>query len=166
MAAEGKIVSNYYGTVFVRTAPNMHIQVWARFGHKNNAQSQSQDPMSKNPLGLNIIYPIRPSNIPAKPSSGLQTIDIIFVHGLGGLSRGTWTHPETQGFWPLWLPEVEGLENVRISLFGYNSALPTPFSVRNALGIADFAGQLLDQLVNKYEAGDVRYFSHLLLLSS
>jgi hypothetical protein len=68
-------------------------------------------------------------------------IDVIFVHGLGGSSRGTWTHPKS-GFWPTWLQEKSGLENVRISTFGYDANWDIT-KRSNALGIADFARKLL-----------------------
>ena len=91
-------------------------------------------------------------------------IDVIFVHGLGGSSRGTWTHPKS-GFWPTWLPEKSGLENVRISTFGYDAN----WDIRkphNELGIADFSRELLGELDLHYgRYGDVYSLSsHLLIM--
>jgi hypothetical protein len=90
-------------------------------------------------------------------------IDVIFVHGLGGSSRGTWIHPKS-GFWPTWLQEKPGLENVRISTFGYDAN----WDIRkphNELGIADFARELLGELELHYgQCGDVHILgSHLLI---
>ena len=85
-----------------------------------------------------------------------RLVNIIFVHGLGGSSKGTWTHSETQSFWPEWLPEKNGLENVRIATFGYDANWSNITAPSNALGIADFAMQLLDALDLHYtEYGDV-----------
>lgn len=84
-------------------------------------------------------------------------INIIFVHGLGGSSKGTWTYTETQSFWPEWLPDKNGLENVRIATFGYDANWGNVMAPSNALGVADFAMQLLDSLDLHYsEYGDVR----------
>jgi hypothetical protein len=85
-----------------------------------------------------------------------QPVNIIFVHGLGGSSKGTWTHTEPQTFWPEWLPAKNGLENVRIATFGYDANWSDITAPSNALGIADFAMQLLDTLDLHYtKYGDV-----------
>jgi hypothetical protein len=68
----------------------------------------------ENELGLEVVM---------EPAS-LQNpvIDIIFVHGLGGSRRGTWkVDPKDTNFWPSWLPNVEGLEQTRVSTFGYDA---------------------------------------------
>jgi hypothetical protein len=75
-------------------------------------------------------------------------IQIIFLHGLGGSKRGTWTHAETNWFWPERLASEKGFDGVRIALFGYDAN----FSIteRNTIhSIRTFADQLLvalDQL--------------------
>ena len=62
----------------------------------------------KGPLGLNLLYS------PAAPE-----IDFIFVHGLGGNSRKTWSKSR---FWPEeWLPKDPVFKNVRIHSYGYDS---------------------------------------------
>jgi hypothetical protein len=80
-------------------------------------------------------------------------ITIVFVHGLGGSSIGTWTHSETNSFWPTWLVEKKGFENVRVTTFGYDAGWSNITAPRNALGIAGFANQLLDAL-------DLHYIEH------
>ena len=80
-------------------------------------------------------------------------ITIVFVHGLGGSSRGTWTHSDTNSFWPTWLVEKKGFENVRITTFGYDASWSNIMAPRNALSIAGFANQLLDAL-------DLHYTEH------
>ena len=86
------------------------------------------------PLGLTVIF--EPELSPP--------LDIIFVHGLGGSSRATWTKrrdPET--FWPKhWLPNEPGIGTARILSFGYNANFA---AVGHApiTGIGDFAKDLL-----------------------
>lgn len=83
-------------------------------------------------------------------------VDIIFVHGLGGSARGTWTHPETKEFWPEWLFQMNSIRNIRIYTFGYDSAWEKLWAPRNYLGIRGFAHQLIDSLILHYEEnGDV-----------
>ncbi|OBT68035.1 hypothetical protein VE03_01456 [Pseudogymnoascus sp. 23342-1-I1] len=64
------------------------------------------------PLGLSLLYS------PTAPE-----IDLIFVHGLGGNSRKTWTKSFLQSnFWPEeWLPKDPAFKNVRIHSYGYDS---------------------------------------------
>ncbi|KAG5301908.1 NACHT and WD domain-containing protein [Histoplasma ohiense] len=66
----------------------------------------------KGPIGLNLLH--EPEN---------PRVDLIFVHGLGGGSRKTWSlTKEMKHFWPKsWLPEDSAFENVRIYSFGYSS---------------------------------------------
>lgn len=67
---------------------------------------------SKGPLGLKLLYS------PSKP-----LIDFIFVHGLGGGSRKTWSKTSSiTHYWPQeWLPKDPAFKNVRVHSFGYNS---------------------------------------------
>ncbi|KAL5352746.1 hypothetical protein ACLOAV_002694 [Pseudogymnoascus australis] len=64
------------------------------------------------PLGLSLLYS------PTAPE-----IDFIFVHGLGGNSRKTWTKSSLQSnFWPEeWLSKDPAFKNVRIHSYGYDS---------------------------------------------
>lgn len=66
----------------------------------------------RGPLGLNLLY---------EPSTPL--IDFIFVHGLRGGSRKTWSKTESIAhYWPQeWLPSEPEFKNTRIHSFGYNS---------------------------------------------
>ncbi|KIW34371.1 uncharacterized protein PV07_01150 [Cladophialophora immunda] len=65
----------------------------------------------KGPLGFNLLY------TPSEPP-----IDLIFVHGLGGGPRKTWSRRPSiaQDDWPN-LPRDAAFESVRIHSFGYNS---------------------------------------------
>ncbi|OBT39306.1 hypothetical protein VE00_10073 [Pseudogymnoascus sp. WSF 3629] len=89
------------------------------------------------PLGLNTLYV--PSSIPAN-------VDLIFVHGLGGGSRKTWTKPnDPSTYWPKeWLPNDEDMEDVRIHSFGYDSN----WGKKSNLGIHDFANALLSSILH------------------
>ncbi|RYP42779.1 hypothetical protein DL768_010231 [Monosporascus sp. mg162] len=67
---------------------------------------------SKGPLGLTLLYS------PSEPK-----IDFIFVHGLGGGSRKTWSKTSRPShYWPQeWLPRDPAFKNVRIHSYGYDS---------------------------------------------
>ena len=100
------------------------------FGKRHDGDSV--DPQyPKGPLGLSIL------------SSPLNeaVADLIFVHGLGGGSRSTWTkYSDPPVFWPLeWLPADPQFHDVRIHSFGYNSNLWK----ESILNIHDFARALL-----------------------
>jgi hypothetical protein len=94
-------------------------------------------------LGLRVLH---------EPSTEATTVvDIIFVHGLGGSAISTWTSAAaSKTFWPTLLHEDDRLANARISTFGYDANFKNILGVKNALGIADFADQLLDGLDSHY----------------
>ncbi|KAI0471722.1 Alpha/Beta hydrolase protein [Xylariaceae sp. FL0804] len=89
----------------------------------------------KGPLGLNLLY---------SPSETI--VDIVFVHGLGGGSRKTWSSSnDACQFWPKeWLPAEPGFKNVRIHSFGYNSNWRE--RKESVLNVLDFAQALLFDL--------------------
>ncbi|KAL1841776.1 hypothetical protein VTJ49DRAFT_6614 [Mycothermus thermophilus] len=64
------------------------------------------------PTGLTLLH--SPASEPL--------IDFIFVHGLGGGSRKTWSKTSSlHHFWPQqWLPLEPGFDSVRIHSYGYN----------------------------------------------
>ncbi|CAI7629611.1 unnamed protein product [Penicillium glandicola] len=66
----------------------------------------------KGPLGLNLLY-----------SPPTPDIDFVFIHGLGGSSRKTWSKSPLQShYWPKeWLPKDPAFKNVRIHSYGYDS---------------------------------------------
>jgi len=88
----------------------------------------------EDPTGLTILY--TPNADP--------TIDIVFVHGLGGSSRATWSwNQDLRKFWPKeWLPTEPGLSTARISSFGYDANF-SQRGVSSKATITDFAKQLL-----------------------
>ena len=74
--------------------------------------------------------------------------DIVFVHGLGGHFRRTWTYKqeETTFFWPL-DALAEQLPGARIFSYGYPSGGLQV--TRSEAGIRDFAKDLLEALRSK-----------------
>jgi hypothetical protein len=72
-------------------------------------------------LGLNIVH---------KPES--PTADLIFIHGLNGHFRRTWTNG-SEGFWLEWLKQY--LPDVRVWTYGYNAKMT--FGSRYALRSRD-----------------------------
>ena len=93
------------------------------------------------PYGLEVVL-----DLPTKSMTG-EVVNIVFVHGLGGSARGTWTYEPGSKFWPLWLHDVEGLENTRVMTFGYDANW---HKFGNPSDISDFGTQLLDQLFLHY----------------
>ncbi|KAI0536122.1 NACHT and WD domain protein [Xylaria digitata] len=87
------------------------------------------------PLGLNLLYS------PPEP-----ILDIVFVHGLGGGSRKTWSKTESlSDYWPQeWLPKDATFEECRIQSFGYNSDWAK--SKDNCLNLHHFGKALLGHL--------------------
>jgi hypothetical protein len=82
------------------------------------------------PLGLTLVY-----------SPPTPVYDLVFVHGLGGTSRGTWSYErDRKNFWPPWLADDVGLSSCRTFTFGYNATFAGQYS---SSGILDFAKDLL-----------------------
>jgi hypothetical protein len=106
--------------------------------------SSSSSPTKAERLGIRIIDEYR-------DGSGSKVIDIIFVHGLGGSARETWTHSSSKAFWPSLLLEDNTFADARISTFGYDANFKNVFGANNVLDISDFAKQLLDRLDLHYE---------------
>ena len=101
-------------------------------------------------FGLNIVFE---PDIPGSSRTGRT--NIVFVHGLGGSCRGTWTSDD-RSFWPLWLSEVPDLECCRILLFGYDADYRKFWKPNNVLDITDISAQLLNELWLHYcEHNDV-----------
>jgi hypothetical protein len=88
------------------------------------------------PMGLSVVY---------TPEYGHKA-DIVFVHGLGGSSRWTWSkYKKPELFWPLtFLPLEPDLCLARILTFGYNADFR---KAANASAVVlDFAKELLFDL--------------------
>lgn len=92
---------------------------------------------AKGDFGLNALY---------VPPCASPIADLIFVHGLGGGSRSTWTHSGDPAlYWPLeWLPHDDGFQDVRIHSFGYDSN----WGKESILSVHDFANALLVSILD------------------
>ena len=101
------------------------------FTRRPRLGSNESDIENKGPLGLTTIYD------PPLPAIA----DLIFVHGLTGGSRSSWSkNNDPSLFWPQeWLPSDAKFQDVRIHSFGYNSKLGS----ESILNINDFAKSLL-----------------------
>ena len=86
-------------------------------------------------LGLNLL------SAPNDP-----VVDFVFVHGLEGGSRKTWSKgSDPARFWPKeWLPRDPEFKDIRIHSFGYDSAWSS--RQRSILDIRDFGRALLTAL--------------------
>lgn len=89
----------------------------------------------KGPLGLNLLHTV------AEP-----LIDFIFVHGLGGGSRKTWSMSSNpHHYWPKeWLSRDPEFRFVRIHSFGYKADWGE--KGESILNIHDFARSLLSEI--------------------
>ena len=123
--------------------------------------STSPTHMDPGALGLNVVY---------TPDNGHKA-DIVFIHGLGGSSRMTWSKHKSPGlFWPLtFLPLEPDICLARILSFGYDADFTNGSNATNV--ILDFAKTLLynlkyytDDKSENLNMGQVRQCYHGLLL--
>jgi hypothetical protein len=98
--------------------------------------------LPEQPFGLQVVH---------EPKVRTKIVSIVFVHGLGGSARGTWTHSPSNIFCPTLLHEDDRFASARISTFGYDANYTNVFAVKSVLGIQDFARQLLDALDLYYD---------------
>ncbi|KAK4118645.1 hypothetical protein N657DRAFT_659477 [Parathielavia appendiculata] len=94
----------------------------------------------KGPLGLTTLYEPEPPREPL--------VDIVFIHGLGGGSRKTWSYSsQPHHYWPRsWLPADNDFLDVRVHTFGYKADWGERRD--SILDIHDFAQSLLGALRN------------------
>ena len=97
----------------------------------------------KGPLGLTTLY---------QPLESAQlVVDLVFIHGLGGGSRKTWSlSSDNAHYWPqAWLPHDEDFAgSVRIHTFGYKADWDWTAPRNSPLNIQDFGQSLLGELRN------------------
>ncbi|KAL8989698.1 MAG: hypothetical protein Q9177_001474 [Variospora cf. flavescens] len=117
------------------TTSNFQTTHYSNF---RNTRGHSRKNSEANPgaLGLNIIY---------TPECEYK-VDIVFIHGLGGASRRTWSKNEDPRlFWPMkFLPFESDVRQTRILTFGYNANFRTSGNVSTS--VLDFAKDLLFDL--------------------
>lgn len=103
---------------------------------KSRIEDRLESPQDiKGPLGLNLLHDV------AEP-----LIDFIFVHGLGGGSRKTWSiSPDPKHYWPKeWLPLDPDFRHVRIHTFGYKADWDD--RKESTLTVHDFARSLVGEV--------------------
>lgn len=102
---------------------------------EGSSEDASVDDSFKGSLGLNLLRDV------TEP-----VIDFIFVHGLGGGSRKTWSKsPNPYHFWPKeWLAQDPEFSCVRIHSFGYKADWNE--RKESVLDIHDFALSLLGEI--------------------
>ena len=72
-------------------------------------------------------------------------VDVVFVHGLRGDSRQTWSNETSGGFWPEWL--YSDLEKISVYSLGYPaSAFGQP--VKKEMDLFERAGNVLEQFAS------------------
>ena len=86
-------------------------------------------------MGLTVLH---------APESKYRTVNILFIHGLGGTSLRPWCkNRDLEYLWPMkWLPEEPDLSTARILTFGYNANFAAK-KEQASLTIGDFANDLL-----------------------
>ncbi|EHK15423.1 uncharacterized protein TRIVIDRAFT_132216, partial [Trichoderma virens Gv29-8] len=92
----------------------------------------------KGPMGLNTLY----------DPGEIALVDVIFVHGLGGDSKKTWSGSrDAESFWPQdWLPNDPSFKTARIHSFGYDANWRD--RSLSILSIHDFGQDLLGEMKN------------------
>lgn len=115
-----------------RVSTSSRLSAFTRRPRRESGYDNDND--VKGPLGLTTIYD------PPLPAIA----DLIFVHGLAGGSRSTWSkNHDPNLFWPQeWLPRDNKFQDVRIHSFGYNSS----WVGESTLSIYDFAKSLLGSI--------------------
>ncbi|KAI1455265.1 hypothetical protein F4805DRAFT_477071 [Annulohypoxylon moriforme] len=90
-----------------------------------SGQLRKKNESEAGPLGLSVVY--TPDNA--------RKADIVFIHGLGGSSRWTWSkNRDPDLFWPSkFLPLEPDIRLARILTFGYKSDLRKPGSVGTSI---------------------------------
>lgn len=98
---------------------------------------------ARGPLGLSLLY------APSEP-----LFDFIFVHGLGGGSRKTWSKTNSVShYWPQeWIPKDPAFKDVRVHSYGYDSEWTKGND--NCLNIHHIGKSLLGELSTSPHVGD------------
>ncbi|KAK1253242.1 hypothetical protein MKX07_001319 [Trichoderma sp. CBMAI-0711] len=112
----------------------------AMVAHTNTDVSKEQSHES-DMFGLNTLY---------DPAPHTAMVDIVFIHGLGGHSKKTWSSSSSpKSFWPRdWLPVERGFEDVGIHSLGYKADWAKKWQQQSILNIHDFAESLIGEMIN------------------
>ncbi|KAH0541241.1 hypothetical protein FGG08_004246 [Glutinoglossum americanum] len=112
----------------------------SRHRNASSASSRSRAP-SPQPTQADTPPPLDPLGLTSVHTFPDPILDIIFVHGLGGTSIGTWSWGrDPANFWPTWLGADVELSRSRVFTFGYDAYFANQYSSSNIL---DFAKDLL-----------------------
>lgn len=111
---------SFAGGLLSRTTTDASFPSLARRFSSTSSPSPLESPSDssndKGPLGLTTLY---------EPLESAQlVVDLVFIHGLGGGSRKTWSlSPNNAHYWPqAWLPDDEDFSSsVRIHTFSYKA---------------------------------------------
>ena len=122
---------NRLGRALSRFTSSRKTSPARRAGTETDEHTDSEEDI-KGPLGLNLLYAV------TEP-----LIDFVFVHGLGGGSRKTWSKSsDLYHFWPKeWLSQDPEFSRVRIHSFGYKADWGE--KKESVLDIHDFGRSLL-----------------------
>lgn len=84
-----------------------------------------------------------------------SNFDIVFVHGLGGDYKSTWTHSNGES-WVQWI--AEDFPTLNVYSAGYDSSVLSGILSGEGATFRDQAAMLLDRLVNRKSAGRPVFF--------
>src|SRR5450432_414767 len=74
-------------------------------------------------------------------------VDLVFVHGLTGDRKRTWTHPSADDLWPrAYLPQF--IPNARILTYGYDAYVARSCSPVSRTRVSDHAKDFLTALAH------------------
>ena len=100
---------------------------------------KKQSKFKINPFGLTEVF------APSVPPS----VDVVFVHGIFGHPKDTWTCDETDVFWPAeLLPPILEDEGTRILTYGYDAGSDTFADSEFKHKIHDVIGDLGNDLAS------------------
>lgn len=120
-----------------RAASNRASRSTTSTSDESSSLSQYEEEAGR--LGLTTVY---------EPDFSTPTVDVVFIHGLGGNSTKTWSNSgDPKSFWPkAWLPFDPDFVDTRIHVFGYMAS----WKVRqeSPLNIHFIAQTLLGELKN------------------
>ncbi|WDF70963.1 ABC-three component system protein [Novosphingobium sp. KACC 22771] len=91
--------------------------------------------------GLTPVFPTGSQNGVSTP-----TFDVVFIHGLSGDRRTTWT-AQDGAFWPQWL--ADEFDNINVYLAGYDSSAFADILLGSGASIQDLATTLADGLISR-----------------
>lgn len=127
----------------------------------SHSRSRSRQPLSSDSAPALKENGAHPRDAPGlhvlhRPAGAQRHVDVVFVHGLGGSSRGTWTKDrDLARCWPSeFLPLEPGIgSDARILTFGYNSKFRSGAG-KSQMSMLDFAKDLLYEMRYAHDDSD------------